>query len=273
MKKILAVLLSLSSCLILSACENSKAKSDAKNNLSESNFTSDYQTNNSEVSGGACEGFPAVLFYNEEEYSQLSRYIYKSIQCDDYDKAIQDFLNEYYTNPDGKQEYNQDYLPVPYEYAPIAGAIEKSDVNKQLQINYAHIVGSQIYYHYSIGGKCVYVGFDKEENCGYPKDNASLVVKDKFTTPENLTESVPDMNGYCIIGNIVNGCTVNYGFDSSTKKASSVKIYVDGYYIGIGQEPPYGADLPDFLFNEEQLSDFIENLKYAINNEMVIYES
>ena len=33
------------------------------------------------------------------------------------------------------------------------------------------------------------------------------------------------------------------------------------------------AKLPDFLFDEKQLSDFIDNLKYAINNEMVIYRS
>ena len=140
-----------------------------------------------------------------------------------------------------------------------------------MNIEYADICAWQTSYYYSIDGKGVYVDFAKEEDCGSSKDAASLVYKDKFVTPENLTESVTDQFGYSEIGNIVNGCTVTYGFDNSERVTAKVEIYVDGYYIGIGRMLQSDAKLPDFLFDEKQLSDFIDNLKYAIYNEMIIY--
>ena len=215
-----------------------------------------------------------LCVYNDEKYTQPPYDdAYKQIQCDDYDKAIKDFLDEYYTNPDGNEEYRQDYLPVPDEYAPIVSVIEKSDVKKQLKIEYAYICALRTSYYYSVDGKGAFIDFAKEKNCGFSKDDASPIYKDKFVIPENLTESVTDQFGYSEIGNIVNGCTVTYGFDNSERVTTDVNIYVDGYYIGIGRMLQSDAKLPDFLFDEKQLSDFIDNLKYAINNEMVIYRS
>lgn len=276
MKKFSATVISMILCLTLPACANSDTSSNAETGKNSNSFESimnESVASIGEESNGD-DRVRTVCFYNDEKYTQPPYDdAYKQIQCDDYDKAIKDFLDEYYTNPDGNEEYRQDYLPVPDAYAPIVGTIEKSDVKKQLKIEYADICAWQTSYYYSIDGKGVYVDFAKEEDCGSSKDAASLVYKDKFVTPENLTESVTDQFGYSEIGNIVNGCTVTYGFDNSERVTAKVEIYVDGYYIGIGRMLQSDAKLPDFLFDEKQLSDFIDNLKYAINNEMVIYRS
>lgn len=66
---------------------------------------------------------------------------------------------------------------MPDAYAPIVGTIEKSDVKKQLKIEYADICAWQTSYYYSIDGKGVYVDFAKRKTADLPKTMLHRFIK------------------------------------------------------------------------------------------------
>ena len=277
MKKFSATVISMILCLILSACANSVTSSNVetgKNSNSFESITNESKTSTDEESNGG-DMVRTVCFYNDEKRSQLScGYAYKKIHCDDYDKAIKDFFDEYYTNPDGIDINIQDLLIMPYEYIPIIKAVEKSDTEKKLQLNSVVICAQTMIYNYNIDEKgglefCI----TKADKSGYPVNEDELFIPDKFTIPKEVTGVEPNEFDYCHMGNKINGNIVKYSFKFSSRETYDVDIVIGDYQLQINKQYPWESELPYFLFDEEQLSDFIKNLEEVIYNEKIDYKS
>lgn len=94
MKKFSATVISMILCLTLPACANSDTSSNAENgnNNSFESIVNKSVTSIGEESNGD-DRVRTVCFYNDEKYTQPPYDdAYKQIHCDDYDKAIKDFL-------------------------------------------------------------------------------------------------------------------------------------------------------------------------------------
>lgn len=277
MKKFSATVISMILCLILSACANSATSSNAetgKNSNSFESITNESKTSTNEESNGG-DMVRTVCFYNDEKQAQLSYgYAYKKIHCDDYDKAIKDFFDEYYTNPDGININIQDLLIMPYEYIPIIKAVEKSDTEKKLQLNSVEICAQTMIYNYNVGEKgslefCI----TKADKSGYPVNEDELFIPDKFTIPKYVTGVEPNEFDCCHMGNKINGNIVKYSFKFSSRETYNVDIVIGDYQLQINKQYPWESELPYFLFDEEQLGDFIKNLEDVIYNEKIDYKS
>lgn len=269
MKKSILLIFTLFFSLILSACTGSSTVSTSPD---ESKNNPEYSSIVNESCGG--DFVRMVYFYNDDKFGEPNIPMYIKIQCDDYDKAIKDFFDEYYTNPDGININIQDLLIMPYEYIPIIKAVEKSDTEKRLQLNSVEICAQTMIYNYNIGEKgslefCI----TKADKSGYPVNEDELFIPDKFTIPKDVTGVEPNEFDCCHMGNKINGNIVKYSFKFSSRETYNVDIVIGDYQLQINKQYPWESELPYFLFDEEQLSDFIDNLAYAINNEMVIYRT
>lgn len=269
MKKTFATIISLLICFTLSACTGlstvSTLPDESKNNPENSSIVN-------ESYGG--DFVRMVYFYNDDKFAEPNIPMYIKIQCDDFDKAIKDFFDEYYTNPDGIDINIQDLLIMPYEYIPIIKAVEKSDTEKKLQLNSIVICAQTIIYNYNIDEKgslefCI----TEADKSGYPVNEDELFIPDKFTTPKEVTGVEPNEFGLCYMGNRINGNIVKYSFKYSSRETDDVDIVIGDYQLQINKQYPWESELPYFLFDEEQLSAFIKNLEDVIYNEKIDYKT
>lgn len=266
MKKTFATIISLLICFTLSACSGSST-------VSTSPDESKNDPENSSVNMESCVGLytPTTVFYSDDKYEGKPEHSQKNIKCDDLEAGLKQYLDGYYIKKN--ISIRVDEIPLNY-FVPIAKAVEKTDIEGRLELKQIHMGPIMAIYTYIYDGKeCLEFSFSTADKSGYPVNEDELFIPDKFTTPKEVTGVEPNEFGYCYIGNRINGNIVRYRFKFSTRETSAVDIVIGDYQLRIDKQYPWEAELPYFLFDEEQLSAFIKNLEDAIYNEKIDYKS
>lgn len=267
MKKTFAAIISLLICFTLSACADSSHYSD----YSPDNTVEEENSNEPESYESEQGCFvPSKVFYSDDKYAGNPDCYEINIKCDDLEAGLKQYLDSYYIKKNIK--ILVDEIPPDY-FVPIAKAIEKTDIEERLELKQIHATIRMIYTYIYDGKACLEFTFSTADKSGYPVNEDELFIPDKFTTPKEVTGVKPNEFGYCYMGNRINGNIVRYRFKFSTRETSAVDIVIGDYQLRINKQYPWEAELPYFLFDEEQLSAFIKNLEDVIYNEKIDYKT